>query len=263
MSPTNSVNLTSSLKSFVRHGASNALGISEEASLGHGVEAAEQGEAGIGDECHDVALALDGPQLEGESGAQGMAGRDHARPRQCGMLGECLDIEADEIGDEQEEAADLSGEVARGEREGAHIGDSFRGRPDGGGPLFVEAARQWGEALGFEHFAHCGGAERRAGLLERGTDLVDRVVALSEGDDLSLGPALVGLAAGTWPRCCEEFGELTAAEGMAQHPESAGRIAEASGDLNGRLLVEEVGAQGFVLALPGGRGLGEEALAVC
>jgi hypothetical protein len=100
-------------------------------------------------------------------------------------------------------------------------------------------------------------------LLECGTDLVNRVVALSEGDDLDLGAALVGLAAGTRPGRCEEFGEFAAAEGMAQHAESAGRIAEAPGDLGGGLLVEEVSAQGFVLALPGGRGLGEEAPAGC
>lgn len=237
--------------------------LGEEASLGDGVEAAEQGEAWIGDERHDVALALDRPELEGECGTQGMAGRDHARSGQRGMLGERLDIEADEIGNEQEEAADLSGEVTRGEREGAHIGDGFGGRADGGGPLFVEATRQWSEALGLEHFADCSGAERRAGLLERGTDLVDRVVALSEGYDLSLGAALVGLAAGTRARCCKEFGELAAAEGMAQDAEGAGRVAEAPGDFGGRLLVEEVSAQGFVLALPGGGGLGEEALAVC
>ena len=211
--------------------------LGEEASLGDGVEAAEQGEAWIGDERHDVALALDRPELEGECGTQGMAGRDHARSGQRGMLGERLDIEADEIGNEQEEAADLSGEVTRGEREGAHIGDGFGGRADGGGPLFVEATRQWSEALGLEHFADCSGAERRAGLLERGTDLVDRVVALSEGYDLSLGAALVGLAAGTRARCCKEFGELAAA---GRHGTGRGRC-RASSRSAGRLRRKAVG----------------------
>jgi hypothetical protein len=39
-------------------------------------------------------------------------------------------------------------------------------------------------------------------------------------------------------------------------------VAEASGDVGGRQLVDEEGAQGFVLALPGRAGLGEEAAGV-
>lgn len=46
--------------------------------------------------------------------------------------------------------------------------------------------------------------------------------------------------------------ETVAAEGMAQDAESAGRIAELSGNFGRGLLVEEVGTQGFVLALSGG-----------
>src|ERR1700752_1905085 len=43
------------------------------ALLGHGVEPAEQRQTVIGHQRHDVALALDRPQLEGQRRAQGMA----------------------------------------------------------------------------------------------------------------------------------------------------------------------------------------------
>jgi hypothetical protein len=46
---------------------------------------------------------------------------------------------------------------------------------------------------------------------------------------------------------------------MTEHAESAGRVAEAAGDLDGRHLLDEVGAQGLVLALARGRRRQEEA----
>jgi hypothetical protein len=40
----------------------------QEAFLGHGIEPAEQGQSLVGDQRHDVALALDRPQLERQRG---------------------------------------------------------------------------------------------------------------------------------------------------------------------------------------------------
>src|SRR6266581_9339045 len=51
----------------------------QEALLRHSVEATEQGEALIGNERHNVALAFDRPQLEGQRGAQRVGSWDHAR----------------------------------------------------------------------------------------------------------------------------------------------------------------------------------------
>src|SRR5215471_236980 len=54
---------------------SNARGIlRQEALLRNDVEATEQAEAIIGNERHDVALALDRPELEREGGQQGLQG---------------------------------------------------------------------------------------------------------------------------------------------------------------------------------------------
>jgi hypothetical protein len=105
------------------------------------------------------------------------------------MLGECLDIEADEIGDEQDEAADLSVKW-RGAREKARTSatasvvgpttagrSSSRRRDSGAKPSALSTSRTAVALSG------------APGLLERGADVVDRVVALPEGDDAGLGTA--------------------------------------------------------------------------
>lgn len=51
------------------------------------------------------------------------------------------------------------------------------------------------------------------------------------------------------------------AEPVAEDAEEAGGVAEAAGDLSGGLLVDEIGAQGFVLALGGELRRKEEFLA--
>ena len=74
---------------------------------------------------------------------------------------------------------------------------------------------------------------RGALLLERLTDLIDRVVALAQRNDLLVCGALLGLVGGArYPRG-EEFRKFVAAEGMTEHAERAWRIAEALGDLEG------------------------------
>ncbi len=168
-------------------------------------------------------------------------------------------IETDEIGDEQEEPAEAGGELARLEREAADIGDGFGGRADAVGTLLVEATREGREALLRQDFAHRGDAECGALLLERLADLVDRVVALAQPDDLLVDAALLRLRARSRTRRSEELGQLIMAKGGAEHAESAWRVAEPAGDLAGRQTIVEIGAQGLVLALPRQGRLGEEA----
>jgi hypothetical protein len=74
------------------------------ALLGHDVQAAEQRQAPIGRQCHDVTLALHGPELERQGRAQRMGGRDHTRARQPAVLGKPVELQAHEIGQEQKQA---------------------------------------------------------------------------------------------------------------------------------------------------------------
>ena len=72
----------------------------QEAFFGNDVEAAEPRHARVGDECHDVALAFDGPQFERQCGTQRVAGWDHARAGKLGAAGHGLAVEADQISHE-------------------------------------------------------------------------------------------------------------------------------------------------------------------
>jgi hypothetical protein len=103
----------------------NARGIlRQEALLRDDIEAREQAEAIVGNERHDVALALDRPELKGEGGQQGLQSRDHTGARQLGAFGQCLRIETNEVGDGHEQAANARPKLARGKRKFARIGDS-------------------------------------------------------------------------------------------------------------------------------------------
>ena len=64
---------------------------------------------------------------------------------------------------------------------------------------------------------------------------------------------------GTVPRVEEEGGVGIATELVAEDAEGAGGITEVGGDVGGGFLVDEIGAQGFVLTLFGMEGLEEEA----
>src|SRR5436190_926539 len=234
----------------------------QEALLRHGVEAAKQGKPLIGDERHDVALAFDRPQFERQRGAQRMCGRDHARTRQPGSSRQyVVAAETHQIGNEEEQPSHPGGELTLGESEFANIGHGFGGGADEDGPLLVEPARQGSEAFRGENLAHRGGAQWHALLLERPTDLVDRVVALAQGHDLFAGTALSRLFARAWMRGGEEFRQFSAAKGVTQYPESSRRIAEAPRDLGRGLPLHVEGTQGLVLALAWGRRLSEETAA--
>src|SRR5437588_182796 len=85
-----------------------------------------------------------------------------------------------------------------------------------GEPLVIEPTRQRGEAFLRENLAHRGGAQGCSLLLERPADLVDRVVALAQRDDLLMSAALLGLLARTRMRGGEELRQGAAAKIVAQ-----------------------------------------------
>ena len=196
----------------------------------------------VGNQRHDVALALDRPELERQCGAQCVAGRDHARAREFGAVCQGVAVETDQICDEQEESSDPRGKFPRSKGKAADIGDRFGRWAEAGGPFLVEAPRQRSEAFLGENLAHRGDAERHALLLEGLTDLIDRIVALAQRHDLLMGAGLLRLRLRTGARHGEEFGQLIAAKGMAEHAEGAWGVAEAAGGLGRGQLVEEIGA---------------------
>jgi hypothetical protein len=96
-------------------------------------------------------------------------------------------------------------------------------------------------------------------LLQRPTDVVDREVLLAQLDDfLARGDALGGSVRPLEHRQ-EECAVWVLPKPVAEHSKDSRGVAEALGGLGGRDPLEEVGAEGFVLAV-GGVGRFEEDL---
>ena len=206
-------------------------------------QAAKQRQAWIGHQGHGMALALDGPQLERQRAAQRVRRGDHPGAGQLGARGELLELQAHQIGQEQEQATTARGEPRAGlQRELAYVGHGLGDGPQMIKPLLISAARQRREALLTQQLAHRGRAQGRAVLLQGLADLVDRMVLLAQGHGQVVGLGLVRLSARTATGRVEEPRIGIAAELMAQHAEGAGGIAEGAGDFVGGDLIDEEGA---------------------
>ena len=130
--------------------------LGEIALLGRDIDPGKERESLIGHQGHNVALALNRPELEGQTGAQGVRRRNHLRPGQPGAFRQGVQVQANEIRQEEEEAATPRGEPARRQREGAHIRHRFDERPRPVRAFLVQAARQCREALRLEHLPDTG-----------------------------------------------------------------------------------------------------------
>jgi len=106
-----------------------------------------------------MALALDGPQLQGQARPQRVSRRDHLRAAQPGRLRQRIQVQLGQQRQEQEQAAAVRLQAARRQRELPHIGHRLERGPGPRGALIVQAPRQGGKALGLEHLAHRGRAE--------------------------------------------------------------------------------------------------------
>jgi hypothetical protein len=236
--------------------------LGEVALLGGDGEPGEEGQPLIGHQRHDMALALNGPELEGQGGPQRVAHGNHPRAGQARGLGHRVQLQPHEAGHEEEQAATMRDELARRQRERARIGHGLdRGaRPHRA--FVVQAARQRCEPLGREELPDRGRTERHLLLLEGRADVVDGVVALAERDDQRVGGRLLGLGAGPARGDGEKGWGGVATKLMAHHPKGPGRVAEGPGHLVRGARLEEIRSERFVGALLGGLRFPEEALAL-
>jgi hypothetical protein len=90
-------------------------------------------------------------------------------------------------------------------------------------------------------------------------DVIDGEILLAQGDNLLPEALLLGGGVGTFGRREEEGPLRVVAELVGQDAEAAGRIAAATGGLGRGEAFDEIGAEGFVLAVGGILGLEEEA----
>ena len=117
--------------------------------------------------------------------------------------------------------------------------------------LLVQAPGQPGEALGLKNLAHGGGAQMEFLSLEGLADFIDRMVLLAQINNEGTGARLLGLDPRAGVSGEEEGGLGVVAEVVAEDAEGTWGIAESAGDVLGWAGLDEVGAEGFVLALLG------------
>ena len=127
--------------------------LGEVALFGNDVEAAKQRQPLIGNQRHDVALALDGPELEREAGAEGMGGGDHLGAGELGRLCEGLKRKAAELGQKEKQTAAGGGKRAGSEGEGVDAGGGFDTGAHALGALLIQASRQRCKAFSFQELA--------------------------------------------------------------------------------------------------------------
>ena len=187
------------------------------------------------------------------------SGGDAVGAGEAGLLDERGEVELDEGGQEEEEAAEGGAEGAGGEVEGIAGGEGA-GEDLGGEDLGGGAAGEAGQAGLLEDFGDGGDAGGGVLAMELLGDLGSGEVAGTESEDTQaeLGAGVVGGGrAGSGGRGGEEGSVGVAQEVGAEVAEGAVGIAEAGGGLGERAALDEAGAEGFVAAVSRGGGLEE------
>lgn len=235
----------------------------EVAFFGDDIEAAKQRQPLVGDEGHDVAFALQRPELERQAGAQSVGCRDHLRSGKASSLSEFVELKAEEVWHKEEEAAAAGGELPRSQGEVGAVGDWLDGGPRAVRSFFVEASGQGGKPLLLEHLTDGGGTEPYPLFAEGLADLIHGVILLPERHNAVVGGRLLRLTPGARMGDEEKLGIGVAAELMAEAAERAGGVAELASDFARGPALEEVSPEGLVHPLSGLGRLLEEAAAFC
>jgi hypothetical protein len=144
-----------------------------------------------------------------------------------------------------------------------HIGNLCDLGPSPRESFFVSSSGQPGKPFVFENQRDGNGAYPLPALFQDPADIINGEILLSQRDNLV--PEKVGLRRGLRPllRGKEEGAIWILTELVSQDAEASRGIPEAAGDLDRRQILNEVGPEGFVLAVSSIRGSEKEAGHIC
>ena len=128
-----------------------------------------------------------------------------------------------------------------------------------GSRLFVFSPGQPGKPFFFENQRDGHGAHPVPALFQDAADIIDGEILLSQSDDLVPDTIGFGRSLGSLLRGKEEGALWMLAELMGEDAEASRGIPEAAGNFGGGELIDEVGPEGFVLAVGGILGFEKEA----
>ena len=197
--------------------------LGQEGAFGDDVQSREEGQALVEHIAHDVTVPRSAEQLQRQKRTHRLGRRHHVGPGELRLAQQALQAQAGQERREQEQAAEARAEGPRRQVQFAHIGD---GRPLGamaGGPFFIAAPGQLGEAFPLQDQRHPGRSHALAFALEHGTDVIDREVLFAQRHDVVMQRPSGDSSARAANRLDEE-----AAAGILAEP--AGHDAEAAVD---------------------------------
>src|SRR5262249_24527885 len=119
-----------------------------------------------------------------------------------------------------------------------------------GRALVVLAAREPGKSLFAKHLGNRRGTEFDVLFAQGVGDVVHREVTLAHLDDEASGTRLLRLLPRPARRRDEEGALGVVPEVVAENTEGGGGVPEGPRDLDARSMLDEIGAQGLVLAMP-------------
>jgi hypothetical protein len=129
--------------------------------------------------------------------------------------------------------------------------------------FLVSPSRQPGKTFFFENQRDGNSAYPMPALFQDPVDIIDGEILLSQRDDLV--PNAIGFRRSLRPllRGKEEGAIWILAELVSEDPEASRRIPEAACGFDRREIIDEVGPEGFVLAVSGISGFEKEAGHIC
>jgi len=205
-----------------------------------------------------VAVPSASKEFEPQKGTHRLGGRNHLCSREPGLLKQSLQRDPGQIRDKQVQASELGSKSPGRKIQPIHIGHLCDLGPRPWESFLVSSSRQPGKPFFFKNQRDGNGAYLLPALFQDPADIIDGEILLSQCDDLvpetvrfrrSLGSLLGGKEEGA-------IGIL--AEFMGEDPEAPRRISEAVGDFSRREILDEVGPEGFVLAVSGILGFEKE-----
>jgi hypothetical protein len=235
----------------------------EKGPFGNDIESRKQSQPFIQNIAHDMAVSSASKEFESQKGTDRLRGGNHLCSRESRLLKQPLQGDLSQIRDKQVQPPELGSELPDRKIQPAHIGNlgDLGSRP--WKSFLVFSSRQPGKTFFFKDQGDSNGTYLIPALFQDPADIIDGQILLSQCDDLV--PDTVGFRRSLRPLLWgkKEGAIWMLAELMGKDTKASRRIPEATGDFARREILDEVGPEGFVLAMIGIRGFEKEASHVC
>jgi hypothetical protein len=210
-----------------------------------------------------MAVPSTSKEFEPQKGKDRLPGGNHLCPREPRLFKQPLQGDLGQIRDKQIQPSELGPESPDREVQPVHIGNlsDLGTRP--WKSLLVSPSGEPGKTFFLKNQRDSNGAYLLPALFQDPTDIIDGQILLSQRDDLVPDTVRFRRNLRSFLRGKEEgaIGMLTKL--MGQDTEASRRIPEPACDFSRRKILDEIGSEGFVLAVSRIPGFEEEAGHIC